>query len=117
MKQEPQGFAEFWQIWSPIKRRNDGRADARATYTKHIKAGVDPQDIIDGASWYVRNTPPGYEYVPYAATWMNRGVWEDDCIKERESRERRAENVVQMRPIEVPKSKFLQEFEAKRKQG
>ena len=81
---EPEGFPEFWEeIWLPIKRRNDGRADARDGYGKLLKQGAEPQDIIDGARWYVRNLPKGYEYVPLAKTWMNRGVWEDDCIKER----------------------------------
>ena len=55
MRPEPIGFPEFWATWLPIKRRNDGRGEARATFAKHIKLGADPQDIIDGASWYVRN--------------------------------------------------------------
>lgn len=119
MRQEPPLFPEFWSVWQPIKRRNDGRGEARATFAKHLKQGADPQDIIDGARWYARNLPSGYEYVPLAATWMNRGVWEDDCEKERAFQakaEAKAENVVQMRPAPVSKSKWLQEWEAKQEQ-
>jgi hypothetical protein len=112
MRTEPPGFADFWAIWLPIKRRNDGRGEARATYAKHIKAGVDPQDIIDGARWYARNTPAGYEYVPLASTWLNRGVYEDDGPRERAFQEHKQapQNVV---PIKPPRSAFLIEFERK----
>ena len=113
---EPDGFPEFWAIWLPIKRRNDGRGLARATFAQHIKAGVDPQDIIDGARWYARNTPAGYEYVPLASTWLNRGVYEDDGPRERAFQERKppVQNVVQIR---APKPAFLVEFERKQNEA
>lgn len=107
---EPDGFPEFWAIWLPIKRRNDARGLAREAFAKHIKAGADPQDIIDGASWYVRTTPAGYEYVLLSATWLNRGGYEDDCLRERAFQQRQAErsNVV---PIRAPKTAFMLKFE------
>lgn len=46
MRQEPTGFSEFWHVWLPFKRRNDGRGEARATFAKHLKQGANPQDII-----------------------------------------------------------------------
>jgi hypothetical protein len=113
MRTEPPGFADFWAIWLPIKRRNDGRGEARMTFAKHIKAGADPQDIIDGARWYARQVPAGDQYVPLASTWLNRGVYEDDCLRERAFKERTpaVQNVV---PIRAPgKTAFLIEFERK----
>lgn len=112
MKQEPQGFPEFWSIWLPIKRRNDGRGEARDTFAKHLKRGANPQDIIAGARWYARNIPTGYEYVPLASTWLNRGVWEDDCEKERAFQARQnqpRENVVAMRGVR-PANHFMNTY-------
>jgi len=97
---EPEGFPEFWAIWLPIKNRNDGRNYARVTFAKWVKAGIDPQDIIDGVRFYTRNLPVDHKYKLHASTWLNRGVWEDDCIKERKFQAmlaERAGNVVEMK--------------------
>lgn len=121
MRTEPEGFADFWSVWLPIKRRNDGRGEARTTFAKHLKLGANPQDIIDGARWYARNLPSGYEYVPLAATWMNRGVWEDDCEKERAfqavaaAKAAQAENIVPIRSNYVPAFKKVWEAQQEQK--
>lgn len=116
MKDDPL-FSEFWQIWLPIKRRNDGRGEARTTFAKHVKQGANPQDIVDGARWYVRQIPAGYEYVPLAATWMNRGVWEDDCERERAYQERSAQptNVVQIKAAPLPENHFSRRWAEQQK--
>lgn len=118
---EPEGFSEFWAIWLPIKRRNDGRGDARDGFAKKVKAGHDPRDIIDGARWYVRNLPPGYEYVPLAKTWINREVWADDCEKERAYQARlreRQNNVVQMeKPRPRDRTVFQQLWERQKSES
>ena len=83
-EQEPEGFSQYWAVWLPIARRNDGRGLAREAYRKHILNGAEPQDIIDGAAWYVRSlTERDREYVPLSATWLNRCAYEDLCLKER----------------------------------
>ncbi len=90
--QEPELFSAFWSVWLPIARRNDGRGLARETYRKHILNGVEPQDIVDGASWYVRSlTERDKEYVPLSSTWLNRQCYEDLCDKERDFQRRSAE--------------------------
>lgn len=115
-EQEPEGFAEFWSSWRPFMRKNDGRGEARATYRKHILAGAEPADIIDGAKAFLRSlTDRDKPYIPLAATWLNREAYADWAEQEREYRKRLAErstNVVNInRPQPVSRSKFSLEWE------
>jgi hypothetical protein len=114
------GFDAFWTIWRPHMRKNDGRGMARETYGKCLAKGAEPQDIADGARWYLASLKErDKEYIPLCATWLNRCAYEDGAILWREfqarleqSRQKAAE-----RPLDVPKlpkSKFLQDFESKR---
>lgn len=99
---EPEGFAEFWELWRSHKRKNDGRGLARETFAKHVRAGVDPEDIILGAAWFLRTMKErDREFIPLSSTWMNRGLYEDDCVFERKRLEAmtkaiRPDNVVHM---------------------
>ena len=100
---EPEGFDSFWGQWRKIARHTDGRGLARETYRKHILNGAEPQDIIDGASWFIRNlSDRDREYVPLSSTWLNRGSYEDACEKERAFKESLTEapksSVVQFQP-------------------
>lgn len=94
-EQDPEGFSAFWSVWQPHMRRTDGRLDARDGYRKHMLAGADPQDIIDGAKWFIRdwmNLPAEKrEYIPLAKTWLNKGTYLDLCDKERDFQRRSAE--------------------------
>lgn len=112
---EPEGFPAFWEQWRKIARHTDGRGLARETFRKHILNGAEPQDIIDGASWFIRNlSERDKEYVPLSSTWLNRGSYEDACEKERAFRERQAEapkaSVVQFKPGQTA---FLKAFNAR----
>lgn len=92
MKQEPEGFPEFWAIWRPHARHTDGRGLARETFVKHVKAGADPQDIIDGASYFFRTIKErDREFVPLSSTWLNRGAFEDLAVSERQYQQRVSE--------------------------
>lgn len=92
MRQEPEGFADWWAIWRPHARHTDGRGIARETFAKHVKAGADPQDIIDGAKCFFRTMKErDKEFVPLAATWLNRGSYEDMAETERAYQSRIAE--------------------------
>lgn len=128
-RQEPEGFSEFWQdVWRPHARHTDGRGLARDTFRKHILAGANPQDIIDGARYFFRSMKDkDREFVPLSSTWLNRQAYEDLAEKERayqakveSANLRRSENVVQMRPV-LPDSHFSKrwerEQEAKRRAG
>lgn len=110
MRQEPEGFKEFWeQVWRQHARHTDGRGSARDAYAKHLKAGAEPQDIIDGARCFFRTMKDrDRDYVPLCATWLNRGAYEDLAEQERAHQKRLAEiqqrrvqdmtNVVTMQP-------------------
>jgi len=116
-EQEPEGFPEFWSAWRPFMRKNDGRGEARTTYRKHILAGAEPADIIDGAKAYLRSlTEREKPYIPLAATWLNREAYADWAEHEREYQKRLAErstNVVNInRP--QPRSKWAMEYEARK---
>lgn len=104
-RNEPEGFAEFWAIWRKYARHTDGRGLAREAFTKHVRAGADPQDIIEGAVCFFRTMKDrDREYVPLSATWLNREAYTDLAEQEREyqqriaeAQQRRAENVVPIR--------------------
>jgi len=84
-EQEPDGFPAFWDIWRPHARHTDGRGLARETFRQHVLHGAMPQDIIDGAAWFVRSMKErDKEFIPLASTWLNRQAYEDLCLKERD---------------------------------
>jgi hypothetical protein len=119
---EPEGFEDFWNCWRPHARHTDGRGLARETFRKHVLNGALPQDIIDGAKWFIRNlSARDREYVPLSSTWLNRETWADLCERERAFQERQAsvaENVVQLnREPKAPKPKFLRDWERERGQA
>jgi hypothetical protein len=105
MREEPEGFKEFWeQVWRPHARHTDGRGLAREAFARHIKAGACPQDIIDGARYFFRTMKErDKEFVPLSATWLNRGAYEDMAEAERALQQRveqrqQAANVVELKP-------------------
>ena len=111
---EPDGFAEFWSVWSPHMRHTDGRGDARNAYRKHVLMGMEPQDIIDGAKGFFRFMPEKDKpYVPLAASWLNKEAYPDWAVKEREYQARLAEresNVVSIKP-QLPDNHFSRQWE------
>lgn len=69
-------FDEFWSIY-PLKK---GKDKARAAYRASLRK-TDRATIL-GA---LRNHLPewdtkGIQYVPYPATWLNQGRWEDEIV-------------------------------------
>ena len=84
MKQEPDGFADFWSLWRPNMRHTDGRKLARDTFAKLVSGGACPQDIVDGARYFLRNMKERErEFIPLSSTWLNRGAYEDFAESER----------------------------------
>ena len=95
-------FIAFWDAWRPFMRQTDGRGDARDTFFKHVWAGVDPRDIVDGAKCFLR-TLKEREYIPLAASWINKRAYEDLAIQERAYQTRytsHQSNVVHMAPVD-----------------
>lgn len=111
-------FLAFWECWKPIMHKNDGRGSARDEFFRHVEErGADPQDIVDGARWFVRNGGNA-EYKLHAQTWLNRRAYEDGAESERAyqaSLIERSENVIQIKPAK--KTAFLEQWERERGQA
>lgn len=99
-------FISFWNAWKPHARHTDGRGDARDCFLKHVRNGADPQDIVDGARWFLHTMKErDREFIPLAASWMGRRAYEDlaEAYRAHEARKaertRPADNVVQIPTI------------------
>ena len=120
-KGESPEFLAFWALWLPHARNTDGRGLARDAFGKHVKDGADPQDIVDGAAWFLRNlSERTRDFVPLSATWLNREAYLDFAPKERAFQAKLAAskadltNVTPIRPAQVHQTAFLKAFNAKR---
>jgi hypothetical protein len=113
-EQEPTGFETLWKLWLPHARKTDGRGKARPTYIKWLEAGADPQDIIDGARWFLLTMlDKDRPYINLLSVYINSERWVDECEKWRAHEKRIAErqsNVVQM-AAPVSRSKFSLEWD------
>lgn len=108
-KDETPEFQEFWRVWLPYARNNDGRGLARDAFFRHVtERSADPRDIVDGARYYLRSVKEeDKRFVPLSATWINRGAYEDMAATERALQKRITEraqvaNVVTIQPKESP---------------
>lgn len=78
-------FVEFWEIWRKHARHTDGRGDARDTFVQHLKAGAPGRDIVDGAKCFIRTMKDkDRDYIPLAASWINKRAYEDLAPQERQ---------------------------------
>lgn len=113
-------FQAFWAIWQPHMHKNDGRGAARDEFFRHVEErGADPQDIVDGAAWFIRSGGQG-EFKCHAQTWLNRCAYEDGAEKERafKAKQEDRSNVVPIsKPISNYRPSFLQKWEAQKKEG
>lgn len=71
------GFTEWWAQY-PKKVK---KLDAEKAYRAALKRGVTPKDLLQGlqrqkAAWKAKGTEP--QYIPYPATWLRAGSWEDE---------------------------------------
>lgn len=111
-------FLEFWDTWRPHKRQTDGRGEARTTFFQHVRAGADPQDIVDGAKWFIWRLKDK-AYIPLASTWLNRCDYEDGCEEWRayqaaQEAKREASNVTPISEAPRRKTLFMQEWERRK---
>lgn len=71
------GFTEWW----PHYPKKVKKLDAEKAYRAALKRGVTPKELLDGlqrqkAVWKAKGTEP--QYIPYPATWLRAGSWEDE---------------------------------------
>lgn len=75
----PDRFAEFWQTYP----RKVGKDDARNAW-KAAKRRADQQAIIDGSTRLASDPNlPETQFIPYPATWLRRGGWDDEPLPPR----------------------------------
>lgn len=91
-------FQAFWAIWRPHMNPNDGRGAARDEFLRHVELyGAEPQDIVDGAAWFIRSggnqkrASDGGLIQSHASSWLNKRAYEDGCEQERAFQRRQAE--------------------------
>lgn len=113
--EEGEDFKAFWNIWRPHMRQTDGRGLARDCFYKHVMNGASPQDIIDGATFFLR-TLKEKAFIPLSSTWINRESYIDLADEERkyqarlQERSKPQQNVVQM--VVLPRNHFLNQNRA-----
>lgn len=110
-------FLEFWSVWRPVMNKNDGRGSARDEFFRHVEEyGAHPQDIVDGAKWFV-HSGGNSEFRLHAQTWLNRRAYEDGADLWRDYQRRlqeRQSNVVRMNaPRPAKPTLFMQHYEKK----
>lgn len=66
------GFDAFWENY-PRKRSKD---DARKAFAARLRAGVAAEEILAGLARHKFN--PVADFVPYPATWLRAGSWQDE---------------------------------------
>jgi hypothetical protein len=115
----PEGFDQFWAEWRKTKRHTDGPGKCRNEYTRQLKIGATPDDILMAAKWHVRNTKD-LAFIPLASTWLHSELWSEEAEKERKlqsATQDRATNVVPIKPVSTYKPKFLLDWEKKQQGG
>ena len=71
------GFTEWW----PHYPKKVKKLDAEKAYRAALKRGATPKELLDGlqrqkTAWKSKGTEP--QYIPYPATWLRAGSWEDE---------------------------------------
>jgi hypothetical protein len=68
---------QFVRFWAAYPRRA-GKGQARKAWAKAVKAGADPEAIVEAAGRFTAqrgNEDP--KFTPYPATWLNGERWDD----------------------------------------
>lgn len=80
-------FAAAFQTFYTVYPRKVGKEAARRAYAKAARRVGGFADINDGARRFAAdpNLPTDRQFIPYPATWLNRGGWEDEPLPPRAS--------------------------------
>ena len=104
---EPQGdharFVEFWQTY-PKRLGTNSRKEASAKFTRAVKSGTDPAEIIAGAARYAAHCDEtgktSTDKVQQATTWLNQANWETDYGRQQlNNRQQPSGRAIQGNPV------------------
>lgn len=75
-----QMFEDFYRVYP----RKMGKQDAKKAFRKALDI-VDFDTLLAGALRYANdpNLPADKQFLPYPATWLNRGCWDDEALPQR----------------------------------
>ncbi len=115
-------FVAFWDAWRKVMNKNDGRGSARDEFVRHVEVyGAEPQDIVDGAVWFIRQGGNS-EFKLHAQTWLNRRAYEDGAEMERSYQAKlveRQQQSEQPKVVQMPQKQtaFMREWAKRQAQG
>lgn len=66
-------FAAFWSVYP----RRVSRQEAMKAYQK-ARIVATAEEIVAGVQAFREHMPDEMRYVPYAASWLNAGRWQDE---------------------------------------
>ena len=87
MSNSDNGFADFWKLYPKKKNKlHAQRVWAKMKPSKTLQAKIlhKVQEYLDAGEW-VR----GGQFVPYPASWLNAGGWEDEVSPQYQTQPRR----------------------------
>lgn len=71
-------FNRFWDVYP----KHVAKREARKAFEKRLKAGTEPESMIDGAKrfadWVAAGGVDSPQFIPYPATWLNAGQEADE---------------------------------------
>lgn len=73
-KKKEDRFPEFWKVYP----KKAGKPGAMKSWARAIKAGADPQEIIDGARRYARSEAVERGFVKHPQGWLTDERWKDE---------------------------------------
>lgn len=73
IKRETDPFDDFWRKYP----RKIGKLKAREAYRKALRL-ASHDDIIQGLDRFLQNLPHDRQFIPFPATWLNQGRWDDE---------------------------------------
>jgi hypothetical protein len=102
---EPDGFAEWYAAYPRKKQRKD----AAKAYRRIVPKEITPADLLARtivfAEFHKKNTPPDrLQFVPYPATWLNKGEYLDQSSNGQNSSGTQQGDIKIERPTRDPKT-------------
>lgn len=79
-------FEEFWKVYP----KRVGKPAAQRNFARAVKAGADPQEIIEGARRYAESKAVADGFVKHPQGWLTDERWKDEAAEPTQPSVRRA---------------------------